>query len=327
VLVGEDSTQVTMVLESNERFQEYVAGTLVPSAGGGQDFGLVDPATGNTTGAILLPQLTQGVAQVFQDNATGTWYLSVRGSPRTGDLGSFEVPLIVAQTNGTRQLVLVVIHVVPSTQDRYRATVQSNIDPTDFAVDALPEMYPMVLGGRATDATYTGQMCVSLQRRDFGEAPRTYCASRSTFLTADGVAKKFPVARLFPSGLEAGIYRAEARLNTSGPRVDTAPLGSTFQLLQDVTYAAPKVALGSVGIIGRPIVGRTLRTSVSSVDPATARLRYQWLRDGTRISGATARSYVVTRADRGDRLSVRVTATFPEWTTAVRTSPRTAIVR
>jgi hypothetical protein len=327
VLVGQASTQVTLPLDPGAGVQNYVAGTLVPSPGGGQDFGLMDPTTGNTTGAILLPELFQGVAEVSEDPATGTWYLRLRGVPNTGDLGSFEVPLVVAQTNGTRQLVMIVVHIVASTKDRYRASVQTDVDPNNIGVDTLPEMYPMLLGGRVSDARYTGEMCASLEYRDFGDPARTYCAPLAKFYTADGVAKKLPVPRLFPTGLRSGSYRAEAWLNTPGARVDIAPLGTSFFLTQDVTYPAPTVALGKIGIKGKPLVGRTLRATVASVDPTGATLRYQWLRDGTRILRATQRSYEMKRVDRGNRLSVRVTASFPDWTKTVRTSPRTTIVR
>ena len=49
-------------------------------------------------------------------------------------------------------------------------------------------------------------------------------------------------------------------------------------------------------------------TAVSRGWPAGTRLRYRWLRDGHAIAGATARTHVVTAADRGGRLAVRVLA-------------------
>lgn len=327
VLVTESSTQITLPLDPGAGVQSYVAASLVPSPGGSEGFGLVDPATGNTTGALLLPGLNQGVAQVLEDQDTGTWYLHVRGIPDTADIGSFDVPLVVSQTNGSHQLVHIVVHIVPSTEDRYRGALQSTVDPDDFTVATPPVLYPMVLGGRVSDPRYTGEMCVSLQHRDFGQPAKVRCGPLSDFVNADGVARRLPYAKLFPAGMRSGIYRAEAWLNTSGLRVDTAPMGTTFLLAQDATYPRPKVALGAPVVRGKPAVRSRLRAVITTVDPDRATLRYTWLRNGKRISGATGRTYQLRRQDRGDRISVRVVATFPQWTTTTRTSARTRPVR
>lgn len=53
---------------------------------------------------------------------------------------------------------------------------------------------------------------------------------------------------------------------------------------------------------------------IGQVDTVT----YQWLRDGTPISDATAADYTLISADRGHQLSVRVTATGPDGTTALQ---------
>mgnify|MGYP004494277591 CR=1 FL=1 len=43
--------------------------------------------------------------------------------------------------------------------------------------------------------------------------------------------------------------------------------------------------------------------------PTREETRYRWLRDGADIAGAVSRSYRLEPADRGRRISVRVTAT------------------
>lgn len=327
VLVGESSTQVTMPLDSAAGVQDYVAATLTPGPGGGQDFGLVDPATGNTTAGILLPGLRQGVAEVFEDPGTGAWYVAVRGIPDVRDLGSFEVPLVVAQTNGTRQLLSIVVHIVPTTEDRYRAAIQTDVNPDDFGVDTLPEMYPMILGGTVSDARYNGRMCVSVEFSNFPSPIQERCGPVSDFFTSAGVARPLPFAKLYPTGMPAGLYRAETWLATSGPRVDTAPLRTSFFLNQPATYPAPKVGLGAIDILGQTVVGAELRTNVASVDPKGAQLRYQWLRNGVAISGATAKRYVLKSADRGAQISVRVRASYPDWTSIKKTSAATPSIR
>jgi hypothetical protein len=55
-------------------------------------------------------------------------------------------------------------------------------------------------------------------------------------------------------------------------------------------------------------------------------LRYQWLRNGVAVSGATYSTYVVNKADRGRRLSVRVTGSKAGYTTVSRTSAQTALI-
>ena len=69
-------------------------------------------------------------------------------------------------------------------------------------------------------------------------------------------------------------------------------------------------------IDGVPQVGNTLRVSfderrarnrrAASAEPPSAALAYQWLRGSEEIAGATASAYVLTVADVGARLSVRV---------------------
>jgi hypothetical protein len=41
--------------------------------------------------------------------------------------------------------------------------------------------------------------------------------------------------------------------------------------------------------------------------PGATRLRYQWLRNGKRIKGATKRRYKLRRKDRGKRVACRIT--------------------
>jgi subtilisin family serine protease len=62
-------------------------------------------------------------------------------------------------------------------------------------------------------------------------------------------------------------------------------------------------------ITGVPAVGTKLTAVAGSWTPATATLAYQWLRDGSPIAGATAKSYTPIAADAGTELSVRVTGT------------------
>ncbi|MFI8631637.1 peptidoglycan DD-metalloendopeptidase family protein [Microbacterium sp. NPDC077663] len=76
----------------------------------------------------------------------------------------------------------------------------------------------------------------------------------------------------------------------------------------------------SVTVSGAGTVGSTLTASPGTWAPAGVALGYQWLRGGTPIAGATARTYRLVGADAGATVSVRVTGTKAGYTTVARTS-------
>jgi hypothetical protein len=78
-------------------------------------------------------------------------------------------------------------------------------------------------------------------------------------------------------------------------------------------------------ISGTAVVGGTLVADAGTWTPA-AGFAYSWLRGDTAISGATNATYVVTTADLGAQLSVKVTGTKSGYTTASVTSASTAAV-
>ncbi|MEV7808176.1 peptidoglycan recognition family protein [Microbispora sp. NPDC088329] len=88
-----------------------------------------------------------------------------------------------------------------------------------------------------------------------------------------------------------------------------------------VTNTAPPA------VRGVPKAGRTLSASPGAWTPSPTRIRYQWLRDGAEVGGATGRTYHVSSRDRGARLSVRVTASARGYEPGVATSAATAPVR
>lgn len=95
--------------------------------------------------------------------------------------------------------------------------------------------------------------------------------------------------------------------------------------------ATAKVAKGVFTSKPTPRISGTVRTGVSlRVVPGTwspsATLRYQWRVDGKVVPGATASTYKVRAADRGKRITVRVTATRSGYTSASKTSAATARV-
>lgn len=78
-------------------------------------------------------------------------------------------------------------------------------------------------------------------------------------------------------------------------------------------------------ISGTATVGSTLTTTTGTWYPTPGSLSFQWLRDGSPIAGATGRTYVVTSADAGARLSFVETAQINSRNTPSTSAP-TAVV-
>jgi len=91
--------------------------------------------------------------------------------------------------------------------------------------------------------------------------------------------------------------------------------------------AQPRVAAGTVMIVGTPTVWSTLFALPGGWDPANVALSYQWLRDGVPIPAASRWTYTVTRADVGHALSVAVTGSAPGYLPTTATSVRTVLAR
>jgi hypothetical protein len=60
-------------------------------------------------------------------------------------------------------------------------------------------------------------------------------------------------------------------------------------------------------------VGHTLTSSTGTFSPTPASLSYRWYRNGTPISGATARTYTLVALDAGASITVTVTAAHPNF--------------
>ena len=69
------------------------------------------------------------------------------------------------------------------------------------------------------------------------------------------------------------------------------------------------------------LIHDTLLTVVDVWSHAQLTRRYQWLRDGQPIAGATQPQYALTAADVGHRISARVVASKPGYTTLTLTTP------
>ena len=80
-----------------------------------------------------------------------------------------------------------------------------------------------------------------------------------------------------------------------------------------------KLALSTPVIKGTATVGHVLTASVAT-HTAGATLSYQWLRGGAAISGGTKSTHTVVAADKGKKLSVKVTEKKTGYLTVTLTS-------
>jgi protocatechuate 3,4-dioxygenase beta subunit len=78
---------------------------------------------------------------------------------------------------------------------------------------------------------------------------------------------------------------------------------------------------------GTPTVGQTLTAKPGTWKPAPVTLKYQWLRDGSPITGATKATYKLVAADADADVSVQVTGSKAGYTSVVKVSTDVTIGR
>ncbi|WP_156162192.1 hypothetical protein [Demequina iriomotensis] len=78
-------------------------------------------------------------------------------------------------------------------------------------------------------------------------------------------------------------------------------------------------------VTGSSIEGFT-RTAATSGFPSGTAFRYQWLRDGKAITGATKKTFTLRHKDMGHKVTVKVTASKPGYTTRTLTPTATTVL-
>lgn len=115
---------------------------------------------------------------------------------------------------------------------------------------------------------------------------------------------------------------------TTGPVSVTTPDGSAQSSSNLIVLQGP--VAGPIPTISASNdsfkVGQTLTADSGSWTPNSTSLAYQWNRDGSEIGGATASSRILTTADAGHRLSVKITGSASEYTSASRVSSETVVI-
>jgi hypothetical protein len=101
--------------------------------------------------------------------------------------------------------------------------------------------------------------------------------------------------------------------------------GNSTTANRTVTVAAALVQAQAPRIAGAARVGSTLSADAGTWTPAATSAAYQWLRNGVPIAGATAEEYLLTAADAGASVSVRVTASRAGYADGVATSAAVSV--
>lgn len=106
--------------------------------------------------------------------------------------------------------------------------------------------------------------------------------------------------------------------------------GSTPSSWTTKTLSVPQTCTGvqsKVTVAGTRRVGKTLKAKLVGWVPKPLFTTYQWYRSGKAITNATASRYTLRAADRGDRITVKVHATFIGYKSVTRTSKSTSPIR
>lgn len=173
----------------------------------------------------------------------------------------------------------------------------------------------------ATNITGTARVGSKLAAvRGIGELPAKVVVSKQwlrdgkAIRGATGATYKLAVA-------DAG---KKISVSTSYKPFDRAAVSSTSRPTGKVAPA--KMTVGRVSIVGTPRVGTTI-TAKASRWQAGASLKYQWLRSGRTVKGATKPALKLTALDAGRNISVRVTASKHGYTTVSATSGNYSVAK
>ncbi|MEN1973683.1 hypothetical protein [Cellulomonas olei] len=134
------------------------------------------------------------------------------------------------------------------------------------------------------------------------------------------------------SGATSASYRVTASDVGRKLAVKVTVRRTGYKAASSTSAATAPVAKGTIAVRTKPTaagsakVGAVLTAKPGTWSASGVTLRYQWLRAGKPVPGATKATYTVAAADLGQRLSVRVTAVRSGYTSASATSASTAAV-
>ncbi len=203
---------------------------VVPDAGSPIGLGLYDPVLDSHGSSFLV--IGSDSLRVSLVESGGDWVVTVSGTADPDDVGTHRIPIVVQQTDAggpARATHVLDLDIVPAANDRYRAALVNKIPSPGVLIDDVPDLPLIVMGGRADEAAYTGDVCVSFYRAAFPPTAEQ-CADVSTFFGDDGSPRRFPFERLLPTGIAGNsIHRATVRA-ANGDLADTRALQVSFRV-------------------------------------------------------------------------------------------------
>jgi len=145
----------------------------------------------------------------------------------------------------------------------------------------------------------------------------------ATCTVASGINPEGPGVRVIRLQAEGATRVSAVRTRSDVPAFSELALDAGDKWLSttgDATIKIVSAADGTANLVvttGKPTIAGSIRvaaTASASIGtwPGDFTMKYQWLRDGSTIAGATAGTYVPTASDAGKKLAVRVTGTHPE---------------
>ncbi|WP_062522400.1 hypothetical protein [Demequina silvatica] len=107
----------------------------------------------------------------------------------------------------------------------------------------------------------------------------------------------------------------------SGYAAASRTSGTTGEVAKGTIVAPTPTIAGTVR------AGSTLTARTGTLKPSTVAKKYQWLRDGNPIAGATKATYALKNVDAGKRIAVKVTYSKSAFTTLSKRSAATVTVK
>lgn len=149
-----------------------------------------------------------------------------------------------------------------------------------------------------------------------GTVSRSYQWFRSGVVISGATASTYLLA---PVDIGKVITVTVTGRKTGYTSVAKTSAGTTGVASGTLTAPTPKIS-------GTLKVPNTLKAAPGTWGPGTVSLKYQWYRDSTAISGATASTYKLSGSDAGALITAKVTGSKTGYTTAAKTSAATTAI-
>ena len=187
------------------------------------------------------------------------------------------------------------------------ATLQKNCAPS-----------PVTAGLPTIDGTAQVGQVLTVKPGDWAPAP----VGLTYQWLADGTAVSGQTATTLT--VTAALLGKKISVKVTGSRPGYTSASATSA--QTAAVIAATMTAGVPTVSGTAQVGQALTAASGTWVPSDASFAYQWLADGTAVSGQTATTLTVTAALLGKKISVKVTGSRPGYTSASATSAQTAAV-